>query len=482
MNAKFTPLISLILVLSLAGMVQAQNIEARWNDATEDHLWSNPDNWGAFPTPSHWAKIRNGLPGPTIDFEGALAQRVHVGYSEGGALTVDGGTLVINGDDLLLGKNGGSGILNMISGSIDIARDFEVGGGEPGTVNMTGGTITVGDDLMIPEATGTEAIVNLNGGTISLSGDLTMDEGGILDITAGTLILDGNALSTVQGYIDNGWISAYDGNGTIHMDYDVNEVHTTVKAVHKLAPYPIDGGWVIPGQVALNWTLPDPCTPGQPVPVDVYFTDDYQALKSFLDPASMRIVSQGNATSFSVQAVPKTRYYWAVDTYQGTDNDPVWGPIFTFLSDNVAPEVLVGDDVTTWLDSGIADVALDGTVTDLDPTTVMWTIDSEPNEGVAVIADPTQLQTAVSFSAAGTYVLQLEADDGEKQGSDSLTINVYSDQCEAAKSDPDWQALPGDINLDCVVDQTDLDILLEQWLNCNGSDCPEIDPVNPSLL
>ena len=92
-------------------------------------------------------------------------------------MTVDGGTLVIVGDDLLLGKNDGSGTLDMISGSIDVARDFEVGGGNPGFVYMRGGTIAVGDDLMIPEIGGTQAEVYLNGGTISLSGDLTMGLG-----------------------------------------------------------------------------------------------------------------------------------------------------------------------------------------------------------------------------------------------------------------------------------------------------------------
>ncbi|MFB0524419.1 MAG: hypothetical protein ACETVZ_02695, partial [Phycisphaerae bacterium] len=126
MSKKLICLASFVVVLSLVGDVQAQ--DATWTDATGDHNWFTPGNWSEFPTDAHWAKIRSGLPGPTIASEGAIARRVHVGYAEGGALTVNGGTLVVGTDDLLLGKNGGSATLNMISGTIDVARDFEVGG------------------------------------------------------------------------------------------------------------------------------------------------------------------------------------------------------------------------------------------------------------------------------------------------------------------------------------------------------------------
>jgi hypothetical protein len=46
---------------------------------------------------------------------------------------------------------------------------------------------------------------------------------------------------------------------------------------------------------------------------------------------------------------------------------------------------------------------------------------------IAVIADPSALQTTVTVSAEGVYVLQLEADDGEYSSSDTMTINVHPD-------------------------------------------------------
>jgi len=409
--------------------------------------------------------------------------KVSTGYEDESALTVDGGSLTTV-EDLALGWNGGSGTLNMISGVINVGRDFEVGRGAQGTVNMIGGTITVGDDFMIPEAgTTNTAHVNLDGGVIIVSDDLTMGEvGGSMDITAGTLIIDANVVPVVQRYIDNGWITAYDGDGTIQLDYDVtNEGQTTVTAVHKLVPNPVNGSIAPAGQVELSWTLPDPLTPGEPVSVDVYITDNLNKLVQFTDPASMQVVSNRSVTSVAVQTVPKTQYYWAVDTYIGDPNDPIFGPIFSFLAGNVPPVVDAGDDVLTWLDNGSVEVGLSATVEDSDPTTLLWTVVSQPNDPTspqAFIADPTALNTTITLSALGEYVLKLEAHDGENPGQpDTLTINIFSDHCEAAKSSSDWTALPGDINLDCVVNQADMDLLLEQWLNCNGLDCPE--PVAP---
>jgi len=476
MYARLIYLISFVLALSLVSNVQAQG--ATWTDAEGDHLWSTPGNWSEFPTLAHWAKIRNGLPGPIIDSEGAVARRVHVGYAEGGALTVDEGTLVVGTDDLLLGKNGGSGILNMISGTIDVARDFEVGGGDPGIVNMTGGTITVADDFMIPELIASTAEVNLDGGTIIINGDLTMRSdgdtmNGKLNVTAGTLILAGNVASTVQGYIDNGWISAYDGDGTVPLDFDVtNEGQTTLKGVHKPKPNPANGSIVPAGVLELSWTLPDPCTPGQPVPVDVYFTDDWEALYSFTDPASIQVVSKQNVTSVTVQTLPKTQYYWAVDTYIGDPNDPIFGPILSFVADNLAPQVDAGPDLLTWLgDDSTRVKVLDATVTDDDAYTVQWTVVSEPDDPDspdAVIADPSAEDTSITLSAVGEYVLQLEASDGEYTGSDTVTINVYNDGCEAAQSLPDYVPLVGDLNGDCRVDELDLALLEENWLKDNS--------------
>ncbi|HUV67955.1 MAG TPA: hypothetical protein VMW24_28955 [Sedimentisphaerales bacterium] len=464
--------VSFVLMLSLVGDVQAVTW-VNWTDAGPDHLWSTGKNWdsGIVLTAAESARI-DMLPGPIVTNEGTVADRVYVGNVGTGELTVDGGTLTISGW-VFVGANAGSnGTFNMNSGAVNVADAIYVGNDGSGTLNMTGGTITLGADLTIGRTATATGHVNLDGGTITVRHLLMRRAAGsvgTMDVGGGTLIMAGNALSTVQGFIDNGWITAYDGRGMLLLDYDVtNEGKTTLKAVHMLNPNPADGGFVSPGEVELSWTLPDPCVPGQPVSVDVYFTDDYEALAMFTDPAAIRIVSKQNVTSVVVQTQPKTRYYWAVDTYVGGPNDPIWGPIFSFFADNEPPRVDAGADIVTWLVDGIMVKKLDATVTDEDAYAVQWTVVSEPNAGNAVIETPTSEDTSVTFLATGRYVLQLDASDGEYVNSDTITINVYHDGCEAARSLPGYRPLVGDLNGDCRVDDLDLALLQENWLKDNS--------------
>jgi hypothetical protein len=159
-----------------------------------------------------------------------------------------------------------------------------------------------------------------------------------------------------------------------------------------------------------------------------------------------------------------------VDTYVGSPNDPVWGPIFNFLADNRPPAVDAGADGVTYLQDGVRVGDIAGTVIDDDliqPYTVQWTVVSEPddpNNAAAVIADPTAEATSITLSALGTYVLQLEANDGEYTGADTMTINVYADSCAAARGLPNYEPLAGDLNEDCRVDELDQAIMMENWL------------------
>jgi hypothetical protein len=138
---------------------------------------------------------------------------------------------------------------------------------------------------------------------------------------------------------------------------------------------------------------------------------------------------------------------------------------------NTAPTVNAGADVVTWLKEGPRTGNLDATVTDdgtLMPYTVNWTVVGEPNVGTAVIETATAEDTGITLSAVGQYVLQLEAFDGEYTGSDTVTINVYNDSCEAAQSLPNYVPLVGDLNGDCKVDDADMALLHENWLKDNS--------------
>ena len=464
-------LASFVLVLFLVSNVQAADVT--WTDVGPDHLWSTPTNWssGTVPTSSDRVLI-NILPGPIIANEGAVAYALGVGYwgsgSDGG-LTVNGGTLTTSVNFRVGWGPDTRGTVNMNSGTIT-GNVLFVGHQGSGTLNMTGGTITVTGDFFIPNKDIGTGHVNLDGGIITANNfEMRREAGsvGTMNIRAGTLIINSDKVSTAQRYIDNGWITAYDGDGTLQLDYDVtNEGKTTLSATHMLNPNPDDGvRLAAAGDVELSWTLPDPCVPGQPVSVDVYVTDDLQALEWFTDPAAIQVVSKQNVTSVVVRTKPKTQYYWAVDTYIGDPNDPVFGPIFSFVVDNLPPEVDAGANAVTWLVDGTMTKNLDATITDEDANIVQWwTVVSEPNAGNAVIETLTAEDTSVTLAAVGEYVLQLEAFDGEYTGSDTVTINVYNNGCEAAQSLPDYEASPGDLNGDCIVDDLDLAILQEDWL------------------
>jgi len=160
-----------------------------------------------------------------------------------------------------------------------------------------------------------------------------------------------------------------------------------------------------------------------------------------------------------------------VDSYVGSDKDPVFGPIFSFMSDNLPPTTDAGADIVTWLQNGSRTGALDATVSDdggAGSYTVTWTVVKEPQQGTAVIKAPNAEDTSVTLSAVGQYILQLDASDGEYTGSDTVTINVYHDSCEAAKSVPGYQPLVGDLNGDCRVDDLDLALLQQNWLKDNS--------------
>ncbi len=92
---------------------------------------------------------------------------------------------------------------------------------------------------------------------------------------------------------------------------------------------------------------------------------------------------------------------------------------------NVPPSVNAGPDQKLNLPSG---ASLDGTVWDdglpapPGTTTTTWTKVSGP--GTVTFANASAVDTTATFSAVGTYVLRLTANDGAQSASDDITITV----------------------------------------------------------
>jgi len=469
-------LISFVLVLSLLGDVQAADVT--WTDGGPDHLWSTATNWDSPTVPTSADKaIIMMFPGPTIANEGTVADKIAVGTgSSTGTLTVDGGTLTTTHWLILANNEDSNGTLNMNSGTITVGDRLAVGYKGSGTLNMTGGTITITNNFLITEkATGT-GHVDLYGGIITTRlFEMRREAGsvGTMDIRAGTLIINGDNLSIVQGYIDNGWITAYGGNNSkLHLDYDVtNSGKTTLKATHLLNPNPTYGSTVTVSVNQLQWTLPDPNLPGGVITCDVYFGTNPEV------EANPKVVIGQAVESVSVTLASNTIYYWAFDLYDSSisTTEPFHlSPIFTFNTSNTAPIVNAGDDIATWLDNDPRVVQLDGVVSDEDggpgPATLLWTVIAEPNElNPPQISDPLAANPTVTIKEVGSYTLQLEAGDGEFTATETMQIVLYADSCEHAKNQEGFELIPGDINEDCIVNELDLAILEEHWLQWNYS-------------
>lgn len=238
-------------------------------------------------------------------------------------------------------------------------------------------------------------------------------------------------------------------------------------------PSPADGDSVSIDCDMLSWTLPEPNEPTDIVYCDVYFgTDPNNLIDKIVDNQPVSLASI--PSQFTPLEVYET-YYWRVDCRDDT-TDTVEGFVWSFNTNNSAPDVDAGLDQRGWLVEGSVEFDLSGTVSDdglPDPPaafTTLWTVESGPvTEGI--ITDPTQLDTTAVFTELGEYVLRLEANDDVLTGYDTMTIGVFTDSCESAKSDPEFELLFGDADEDCDVDVDDFVEFASNWLACNNDEC-----------
>jgi len=478
-----------ITLFLMAGVASAATV---WNPAANGITppaigdWSEAANWtNDVPGIADNKAVFNvdGAAECVVSDTQTLGDLVQGDGGPGGVIRiVEGGSLTTTGGWMAVGYNNTAKLIVERGGVCNFGSHLWWGmhTGAIGTIEINGGTITGGRDFGLgwwfgPADDHGQAEVYVKSGVLNIhhwDDTNAIYDGSFIDVQFGTVNItnDGNQVDAVLAFADSGKILAFGGVGTL------NVVHTdgvtTITADHPLNQFPTYDSIVPPGDLELSWTLPDPCEAGQPVPVDVYLTDDYDALAQFTDPAAIRVVNNQAVTSVVVQVQTKTRYYWAVDTYVGSAADPVFGPISSFVVDNPPPAVDAGVDLLTWLgEDGSRMKNLDATVIDNGAYTVQWTVVSEPNDPNnpdAVIADLGAEDTSITLSALGEYVLQLDAFDGEYTGSDSVTINVYEDGCQAARSLPDYVPFPGDLNGDCKVDELDMAILEEDWLKDNS--------------
>ncbi len=315
-----------MLLLGITGSVWA--VDRNWTNGNGNRLWSTAANWSGsvVPTSADKAGIRNqAISGPIIQSGiTAVANEVVVGDFSSTKDTIDmtGGSLTTSGTNawVILGYGAANnGIFTISAGTVSIADNFFVGFSGKGLLQMTGGTITVTGTFGIAQNTGSIADVNLHGGTINANGTFNMTSGGGLDITTGTLIINGNVDATIATYITNGWITAYGGTGIVNHDYNItNPGKTTVTASsgsppgQAANPNPANGATSVSITATLSWTAGSGATSR-----DVYF--------GTTSPGAF--IGNQTATTYNPGTLAySTTYYWRIDekNANGTTTGVVW--------------------------------------------------------------------------------------------------------------------------------------------------------------
>ena len=204
-----------------------------WDNGGSGTLWSTSGNWNPDDIPGSTTDISIYVDGtgPTID---ATVTDAAVNIIRAGGtnmddnMTVTGGTLTTSSHFILGESSGSTATLTMSGGTIN-AYTLWAGNSGDGYIDMTGGTINISNESLYIARFGTgDGNIQFDGGTITAPA-VYIAAGGLLDFEGGTLILDGDDTATIASYVSSGYITAYDGAGTVDYDYNTtNAGKTTV--------------------------------------------------------------------------------------------------------------------------------------------------------------------------------------------------------------------------------------------------------------
>jgi hypothetical protein len=368
----------------------------------------------------------------------ATAKNLYIGHksgANGSLMTISGGTVDLS-NNLHLGRFGGQGTLNMEAGTLDVGNNLIVGKWDnspvlygDGTLNMTGGTINVPSGDFDISSDGSPGHVQLDGGLISGS-SFVMDANGSMDITDGTLELSGDKTSTVQGFVDNGWITAGGADiRAIKIDYNSDADKTTVTvdtSILALAAQPTPSNGAVlelgPGEtVALSWTPGDYSSPISPSH-RIIVSETYADVNDRTGPA----VTQDENSLPVVPEFGKT-YYWSVDEANATTTWDL-GPVWSFeieeyvLIDDFEDYADSNDIVLSWAAAGGASVSLA-----TEYSGQIMRVGYNNNSEASLTYSP-----AVDFSANGIKALELWVHGDVNNAPGDLTVTLEDGDANSA--------------------------------------------------
>ena len=287
-----------------------------------DSLWTTPENWESNTVPD------NNSTGAAFNVE-----QTHV--------ILDAATSALC-QGFMLGMYGAANTGEFHGGTLDCTW-LDIGrinaNGGMGTFTVSGGTVTVQnilsipnqlDSLVDPDNMGT-GHVDLLGGSIECSslliGNRQVGQGGgigTLRVTGGTLIVEGDCIDQIQGYIDAGYITSDEGRVLV-LDYNAtNSGKTTLVSYsgplgQAQSPSPENSATEVYGILKLNWDVV-PAATGY----NLYFGTDSSA------PSFAASIPATHPSFIPDPLDYNTTYYWRVDSLRNAEQ--VTGQLWSFTT------------------------------------------------------------------------------------------------------------------------------------------------------
>ena len=329
----------LTTVVMLLGMAADASANVYW-DGSSSNDWDTAANWDSSAVPTSADNLRiadNKTPYPVIDSgTTAYALGLYVGYNSN-TLTIYGTLTTYSGHVKIGQSSGHTGILYIKSGAtVTIGRpDLWVGYEGTGTLDMDGGTLNC--KLRVGDRSGGTGHTQFDGGTINASA-FAIGAGGTMDIEAGTLIINGDVESTVNGYVTAGDLTAYNGSGTVNVDYNVtNSGKTTVTGTAPGGGAPDQVTGASPSDGATNQAITADISWSAATGADDY--DVYFGTDSVPDSGELK----GNQAGLSYEPGTlsnATTYYWQIDSNNATGTTT--GNVWSFTTIVAAPDQVTG--------------------------------------------------------------------------------------------------------------------------------------------
>ncbi|OXU15644.1 LamG domain-containing protein [Sedimentisphaera salicampi] len=323
----------------------------------EDHYWSggdpnnnlisDPDNyWGdkGVPAPGDALYFDNKW-SPLMEMDSTVDLEVNQAYlgkaTADGVfeMNVSGGSLHVS-DKFVMCKDNRSGMeatLNMSGGTISTGGWFTLGGQTKAAVNMTGGLLDVGTKLAMGMYGDASGVLNLDGGTV-IAGEIDIvgqstTEPTVVNISDGTLIIDGDQVSQVNDYVNSGKIVSTKQDFGIAAEYDEENDETIVTASLELTfasnPIPANNSAGIDyDRDMLDWTAGIEADKH-----DVYLGYNEADVEA-ADTSSDLYLGRIDPNEIAVDYIMGLTHYWRVDEVSA-DGTEIWtGDVWSFTPQN----------------------------------------------------------------------------------------------------------------------------------------------------